>query len=227
MISRFLLSKSIIRTLAIVAVLSAVPALAITPPCPISTLDRTITYCYPIDDANVSSSAVLVSGQIRDSLPHTANLFFDGQLVAGTPDVFSDAFSRNFDDKIHTVTIVVKDSSGTFQRSAQFRETLEPPCSTPATDRSLNFCIPGSGAVIQSPVRVAAVARSSVGVSYLQVWADGVKFFTEHNAGTANLKMMNDHIYLSTGTHSITMIAKEADGTSIKKTVTVRVIPTP
>ncbi len=227
MISRFLFSKSVICSLAILAVVAAVPALAQTPPCPISTLDRTITFCYPIDDANVSSNAVLASGQIRDSLPHTSQLFLDGQLIANTPDIFSDGFVQNFDDKIHTITIVVKDSSGTFQRSASFRQTLQLPCAVPATDRSLNFCIPGSGAVIQSPVRVAAVARSSVGVSDLQVWADGVKFFTEHEAGTANLKMMNDHIYLAPGTHSITMIAKEADGSSIKKTVTVRVIPNP
>lgn len=226
--SRSFVRTLVMRSIAGMAVAVAVPAFSqVQLPCPTSTQDRTITYCYPIDDANVSASSVLNSGRIRDSLPHTSKMFLDGQLEATIPDTFSGATGFNFDDKIHTITIVVTDASGTFQRSASFRETLQPPCSVPTTDRSLNFCIPGSGAVTQSPVRVAAMARSSVGVSYLQVWADGVKFFTEHNAGTANLKMMNDHIYLTPGTHSVTMIAKEGDGTSIKKTVTIRVIPNP
>ena len=116
----------------------------------------------------------------------------------------------------------------TFQKSASFRQSAQLPCAAPA-DRSLNFCIPLNGETTTSPLRVAAVGRSSLGVSWLQVWVDGVKYFTEHDAGTPTQKLMNNYIYLPNGKHAVTMIAKEADGTSIKKTANILVVspPTP
>lgn len=210
-----------------VAVLTSTARAQIQPPCKPLPKDRSITFCYPIDDATVSAFAVLDWGWIKDSLPHTAKEYFDGQYLTSPPDIFNGASGRNFDDKLHTITIVVTDSLGTFQKSVSFRQSLQPPCATPSTDRSLNFCIPSNGEITTSPLRVAAVAKSSIGVSWLQVWVDGVKYWTEHYAGTANMKMMNNHIYLPTGTHNVTMIAKQADGTSIKKTVKIQIVANP
>jgi hypothetical protein len=216
-------------TIAIVAA-SASAALAQTntqPPCKALSQDRTITWCYPIDNATFGASAVLEWGWIKDSLPHTAKEYLDGQFYTGPPDMFNGAIGRNFDDKIHTLMIVVTDASGTFQKSISFRQSAELPCAAPSADHSLNFCIPLDGEVTTSPLRVAAVGRSSIGVSWLQVWVDGVSFLTEHEAGTANQKLMNNYLYLPTGKHKVTMIEKESDGTSIKKTVNVQIVAAP
>ena len=233
MTSLHLLTKSallrLITATAIVAELAcAVLAQTSTqPPCKPLLQDRTITFCYPIDDATVGAFAVLDWGWIKDSLPHTAKEYFDGQFITGPPDMFNGATGRNFDDKIHTYTIVVTDALGTFEKSVSFRQSAALPCALPSSDRSLNFCTPLKGEVTTSPLRVAAVGRSSIGVSWLQVWVDGVQYWTEHEAGTPNVRLMNNYLYLANGKHSVTMVEKESDGTSIKKTVNIEIVAQP
>ena len=233
MVVPHLLSKSsIIRLIIIMAIVVLLACAAIaqsgtTPPCKPLGQDRTITWCYPIDNSTVGASAVLEWGWIKDSLPHTAKEYLDGQYITGPPDIFNGGPGLGYDDKIHTFTIVVTDSLGTFQKSVSFRQSAQLPCPAPSSDHSLNFCVPLNGAVTTSPLRVAAVGRSSIGVSYLQVWVDGVKYWTEHEAGTANQKLMNNYIYLPTGKHSVTMVEKESNGTSIKKTVNVQIVGQP
>jgi hypothetical protein len=230
MSSRLLAKSSIIRvttTMAIVAALACVAMAQYTPPCQPLPDDRTITWCYPIDNATFGAFTVNDTGYIKDSLPHTAKEYLDGQYYTGVPDIWSGGTGQNWDDKIHTFTIVVTDSLGTFQKSVSFRQSAQLPCSSPSSDRSMNFCIPLEGETTTSPLRVAAVARSSIGVSWLQVWVDGVKYWTEHYTGTATQKLMNNYVYLPNGNHSVTMIAKELDGTSIKKTVHVQIVSNP
>jgi len=198
-------------------------------PCKALTQDRTITFCYPIDDANVGSDAVLLWGVVKDSLPHTNMLFLDGQQPGDQvgDDLQGQFGSSPYDDKLHTYTLVVTDAKGTFQKSASFRQSLQLPCSAPSSDRSMNLCIPSQGEITTSPLRVAAVASSSIGISWLQIWVDGVKYWTAHNSGTATQKIMNNHVFLANGTHQVSVVAKETDGTSIKKTVTVQIVSQP
>ncbi len=228
-----LLTKSIIRlitTMAIVAALAtaatAQNGTAITLPCKALPEDRTITWCYPIDDASVGAGTVSDSGYITDSLPHTASEYLDGVFLTGVPDIFSGGGGFGYDDLIHTYSIIVTDSQGTFQKAVSFRQSEALPCSVPS-DGSLNFCIPLDGTVTTSPLRVAAVAQSSIGVSWLQVWVDGVKYITEHDAGTSTVRLMNNHIYLANGAHAVTMVDKESNGTSIKKTVHITIVSQP
>ncbi len=222
------LTAGFIATLAMVAFsFSAFAQSSITPPCKALAQDRSITFCYPVDDANLSVDSVVEWGWIKDSLPHTSKMYFDGQYIAAPPDIFNGGFGQNFDDKLHTLRIVVTDSQGSFEKSASFRQTLQLPCNIPSTDKTIAFCKPSNLEVGPSPVRIAAVARSSVGVSYLQVWIDGAKpnvDATEHNAGTADVKMLNQYYYLANGTHSITVVAKQADGNSLKTTHKVQVV---
>ena len=221
--------RPFIRLLAITAIVIAFTSIALAqsnePPCSAMSENRTITFCFPIDDATVTADSVLDSGWVTDSQPYTATVYLDGKDLGGVTSTgyFTGEISYNFDDLIHTLTVVVTDSSGTFQRSSSFRQSLALPCTTPANN-ALNFCIPGNGAVTTSPLRVAAVANSSDGISWLQVWVDGVKYYTDHDTGTADVKSMNDHIYLAPGTHSVTMIAKESDGTSLKQTANVTIV---
>lgn len=196
-------------------------------PCKPLTQDRTITFCYPIDDATVGSDEVLFWGAVKDSIPHTNMVFFDGQNIGQSTDDLSGVGAASYDDKFHTYTVVVTDAKGTFQKSASFRQSKQLPCAAPTADRSINLCIPAAGEITTSPLRVAAVADSSIGISWLQIWVDGVKYWTAHLAGTANQKIMNDHVYLANGSHQVSVVAKEADGTSIKKTVTVQIVSQP
>jgi hypothetical protein len=216
----------LIITIAIVTAFASAATAQIITNCKALPEDRTITWCYPIDDASVGAFTVSDSGYITDSLPHTATEYLDGVYLTSLPDVWSGGGGFGYDDKIHTYSIVVTDSLGTFQKAVSFRQSEALPCSVPA-DGSLNFCMPLNGAVTTSPLRVAAVAQSSIGVSWLQVWVDGVKYITEHDAGTSTVRLMNNHIYLANGKHSVTMVDKESNGTSIKKTVNITIVSQP
>jgi hypothetical protein len=75
------------------------------------------------------------------------------------------------------------------------------------------------------PVRVSAVAQSSAGISWVQIWVDGTKTLTtEHYSGTADVKMWSNYICLADGKHTITVVAKQGDGTSLKSTHSVQVV---
>lgn len=204
---------------------AAVAQSSITPPCKPLAEDRTITYCYPIDNSTIGSDTESQWGWIKDSLPHTSKAYQDGQYIGDFPDIFNGGPGFGWDDKIHTITIVVSDSLGTFQKSASWRQSLQLPCPAPTADRSIVFCKPANNEVGPSPVRISAVASSSAGISYVQIWVDGVKKGpTEHYSGTANMKMWSDYLYLANGTHKITVVAKQGDGTSLTSTHTVQVV---
>src|SRR5947208_7571297 len=173
--------------LIVMAAAHALPPAAIAqtfpPPCNPLPQDRTITFCTPIDDATYSQSQTENSaeGWIKDSLPHTAKEYSDGKLFgSNVPDEFRTGFGF-LDDQIHTLTIVVTDSQGTFQKSVSARwSSPQLPCALPSTDAGFVVCKRSDGAVDSRPMRVAAVTRahftrSSSKVGTIEVWIDGTK----------------------------------------------------
>jgi hypothetical protein len=200
------------------------------PPCNPLPQDRSITFCYPIDDATIAQAQTSATGWIKDSLPHTANEYIDGKLLGSNiPDEFGTAgFGGNYDDKIHTFTIVVTDSQGSFQKSASVRLSLQLPCALPSADPGFVVCTPSDGEVDSRPMRIAAVAHSSTGFSNadtIEVWIDGTKYGVSHEPlGTTNMKILNSFFYIPVGTHKITIFARMPDGTKITKHRTVTVV---
>ena len=199
-------------------------AQSFTPPCKPLPRDRSITFCHP--DGVTISGTLTLSGWIKDSLPHTSKEYFDGQFAANPPDVFSGGHGRAHDDKIHTITIVVEDSLGTFEKTFSWRESWQLPCAMPSTDRAIAICTPGTEEVGASPVHFAAVARSSVALRFLQVFVDG-KGILNSGAGTSNLKLVNQYAYIGLGRHRITFQAKDVNGDTFKKSVFIEVVENP
>jgi len=195
--------------------------------------DRTITFCYPIDDETITQNLTQATGWIKDSLPHTANIYLDGRLQSSNiPDEFPDQFGNGgsgfggYDDAIHTFTIVVTDSQGSFQKSASFRNSLHLPCALPSADPGFVVCTPsGSFEVASRPLRIAAVAHSSTGFNAIEVWIDGTKYdATREPLGQTQVKILNSFYYVPVGTHKITIFARMTDGTKIIKHRTVTVV---
>jgi hypothetical protein len=209
------------------AIASAPAAIAQTfpPTCNPLPQDRSITFCYPIDDATIAQPQTQAEGWIKDSLPHTAQEYADGRLeLSNVPDEFEGVgIGGSFDDKIHTFTIVVTDSQGSFQKSVSFRLSLQLPCALPSTDPGLVVCTPSAGEVDSRPMRIAAVASSSTGFDNIQVWIDGKKYDSSH-AGTANVKMLNNFYYVPVGTHKLSIFAERLDGTKITKQFKLTVV---
>ena len=212
-----------------IAFAPAAIAQALPPPCNPLPLDRTITFCYPIDDATIAQSLVAAEGWIKDSLPHNANIYIDGQLQSSNiPDEFGAGYGSIYDDRIHTFTVVVTDSQGSFRKSASFRLSLQLPCALPSADPGFVVCQPSDAEVASRPVRIAAVAHSSTGFSRantIEVWIDGTKYGESHDPlGTTNVKILNSFFYVPVGTHKITIFAHMPDGTKITKHRTVTVV---
>ena len=86
-------------------------------------------------------------------------------------------------------------------------------CSAGAADPSVNICAPAEGASVTSPVRVIATAHSSKGVSYSQIYVDGVKVF---QVGGPTL---DTNVTMAPGTRRLTVQVRDAAGALFKQTI--------
>jgi len=214
------------------AIAFAPAAIAQTPPPPCNPLpqDRSVTFCYPVDDETVTENFEIATGWIKDSLPHTAKEYLDGVLqLSNVPDEFQGVgFGGVYDDKIHTFTIVVTDSQGSFRKSASFRRSLQLPCALPSADPGFVVCTPSDGEVDSRPLRFAAILHSSTGLSRantIELWVDGTKYGdSAEPLGTTQVKIMNRFFYVPVGTHKVTVFAHMPDGTKIIKHRTVTIV---
>ncbi len=86
-------------------------------------------------------------------------------------------------------------------------------CSVPsASTLSVHICSPTNGATVTSPFHISAAANGPNGVKRIEVWLDGVK----------KTEVFGDHIEYdlaaANGTHSLTLIAVEANPSVYSKT---------
>ena len=96
---------------------------------------------------------------------------------------------------------------------------LWPPlCALDPASPSVTICLPGNGGVVPSPVRIFAAAKGTAPISLMSVFIDGVY----------RAQMSGDRLYLyvkgvPTGTHHITVNARDSAGLSFNKSVDVTV----
>jgi len=90
-------------------------------------------------------------------------------------------------------------------------------CSAGPLDPSVNICTPADGATVTSPVRVTAQARSSQGVSFMQIYLDGVKVFQVSGP------TLDTSVAMAPGARRLTVQARDAAGVLFKQTIFVTV----
>jgi hypothetical protein len=101
-----------------------------------------------------------------------------------------------------------------------FGTTTAPPSTCTAattTVPSVTICSPTQSSTSGSPVKVAAVAKSSSAISYSSIWLDGVKVY-EVNSG-----QIDTSVVAAAGSRRLTVQAKDASGAIFKSTVYVTV----
>lgn len=102
--------------------------------------------------------------------------------------------------------------------------TPSPGCTSGPTSPSVTICSPANGATVSSPVSVAATTKDSNPVSFVQAYVDGVAKVTQ-NGGS-----LNTQIPMDTGTHRLTVQAKDSAGIAFKQIINITVgssFPTP
>src|SRR3954469_16129276 len=96
-------------------------------------------------------------------------------------------------------------------------------CTLSSTSPSVTICTPADGATgLTSPVHVnAGTTASGHTVTLVQIYVDGVK------ATEASGNFIDANVAMATGTHRLTVQAKDNAGTLFKKSITIGVGGTP
>ena len=97
-------------------------------------------------------------------------------------------------------------------------------CTLSTVDPSVTICNPLANSTVTSPVQIVAGTTSSSKVSFMQIYVDGVQ------KGTFYSTSINQSVAMTSGSHRITVQAKNAAGVTFKSSVTATVgssTPTP
>lgn len=90
-------------------------------------------------------------------------------------------------------------------------------CTPGTTSPSVTICSPANGATVSSPVTVIAATRDTNPVSFIQAYVDGVAKVTQSGG------FLNAQIVMTTGTHRLTVQAKDSTGVIFKQTINITV----
>ena len=88
-------------------------------------------------------------------------------------------------------------------------------CTLNSTMNTVTICSPASGGTITTSMHLVAGTTSSTTVNYMAAWIDGVKKYTTYS------NKMDTTLMLASGTHRVTVQAKNTAGTLFAKTIYV------
>ena len=90
-------------------------------------------------------------------------------------------------------------------------------CTLSTTSPSVTICSPIANTSVSSPINVVAGTTSSTTVNYMAVWLDGVKKYE------VTASQLNCAVAAGSGTHRLTVQAKNTAGTLFAKTIYVTI----
>lgn len=186
------------------------------PPCTLNTASPSVTICTPTNNAQVTSPVTVSAGTTDTNPVKTIELFVDGIGVVTQPGGILNT-TATLTPGTHRVAVQAKDST-----AALFKQVIyvtvpaaSPTCTLNPASPSVTICSPANNATVPSPLNVVAGATDSKTVLNLQIFLDGKAVFTQSGAS------LNANINLTTGTHRLTVQAKDSAGTLFKQTIYV------
>lgn len=202
--------------------------------CPVSDVERTVTFCGPTEGATISNDfhSFFI---VKDSIPHTWCEYLDGMKV--TCQTLEDTVDWGWNGSAslragwHRWTIVVFDSQGTFKNSARFRVGGEPQCTVPSGDRQILICSPIAGARVTSPLHISGVGNStSVRATAIVAYVDG--FHVEVGQTTVlggvsdpHTPTVSTYVPVPLGKHTVALQVVDEHNNKFAVTETVEVVP--
>ncbi|HEY3928774.1 MAG TPA: alkaline phosphatase family protein [Candidatus Koribacter sp.] len=213
---RVIRPRAIARLLTLFVVLFG--AASLFAQCTLNTQNQTVTICTPANGASVTSPVNVVAGTTDSNTVKYIQIYVDGTRVY-TVDASSLNTNVTMTTGTHRVTVQAADSTGTvFKSTINITVTSGGGggCSG-SGNQTVTICSPANGATVTSPVNVVAGATDSNTVSYLQIYLDHVKVYQVSG------KSMNTSLSMSTGTHRLTVQAKDSTGKVFNSTVNITV----
>ncbi len=105
-----------------------------------------------------------------------------------------------------------------FFTSVALVQTAFAQCTLNTASPSVTICTPTNGATVSSPVNIVAGTTDNAStVTLLQIYVDGVKQYQ------VSASQLNTSLSLSSGSHRLTVQAKDAAGTIFKQTIYITV----
>jgi PKD repeat protein len=140
--------------------------------------------------------------------------FGDGTTVSAATATHTYSLAGSF-----KVTATVTDNGGASSSASQTVTVSAPSttCTPGTVNRTITICKPAAGATVSSPVNVVAAATDNRAVQNMAVLVDGVKKYQQ-----GSTKQINTSIAISSGTHTVTVQAKDSIGT-FNQSVSIKV----
>lgn len=188
-----------------------------TPPCLQSSMDPSVTICTPANGANVVSPVQVVAGS-NSSAPLISMSVWIGSAkaygVGGTTLNTSVPMSLG----PHQITVQAISSAKVTNQIISVNVVSPSPCLAGTVDPSVTICSPGTNAGLYSPAQVVAASKDSLAnVVNMFIWVDGVKKWIS----AAGANSVNIPLSLTTGSHRVTVQAKDAAGRYFQSSINV------
>lgn len=178
--------------------------------CSGGSTNRTVTICSPTNGSTVTSPVEVTAAATDSATVSNMQIYVDGKAVYTKTGTTSIDTPVTLAAGTHRLTVQAKDSAGYFKSTVNVTVSNSGggggTCSG-TTNRTITICSPADGSTVDSPVELDAIATDSSAVSYMQVYLDNVKVYEK-----TNTKSISTTLSTSSGTHRLTVQAKDAGG---------------
>lgn len=176
-----------------------------------------ITMTSPVDGSTVTSPVTVSATATSSAGISFVQLYVDSvktTQVSGTTLNYSLTLAAG----THRVTAQAKDANGVYyKQTANITVSSGSSGGGGGTTSGVTMTSPVNGSTVSNPVVVQATAGSTVAISFIELWMDGVKK-TQVSGNTLNYS-----ITLTSGSHRVTAQAKDANGVYYKQTANITV----
>lgn len=187
-----------------------VPAVSTKLACPLNTADPSITICSPSASGIFSSPVHINGGTNASAGTKLMQIFVDGKSLS---TVYANVVDTSLVMSTGTrrLTLQSQLNDGSIVKNSLYVKVASPQTS------GITMSSPLNGSTVSNPVPVKATATSTVAISFVELWVDGVKRLQVSG------NTMSTSITLTTGSHRVVTQAKDSNGVYYKATATITV----
>ena len=185
--------------------------------CQPSATVPSVNICAPTNNATVSSPFTVQAAAHMANPVSNSQIWLDGvkiyQVSGANVNTSVTATAGS-----HRLTVQSVDTTGALTKQTVFVTIGTSSCVLSSTNPSVTICTPAPNSTVTSPVKiVAGTTDSAATVTNTFVWVDGVKQWTASGGS------LNTSLAMSTGTHRVTVQAKDSSGRYFQSTVNITV----
>jgi hypothetical protein len=185
--------------------------------CQPSATVPSVNICAPANNATVSSPFTVQAASHMANAVNNSQIWLDGVKVYQVSGANVNT-SVTTGAGSHRLTVQSVDTTGALIKQTVFVTVGTASCVLSSTDPSVTICTPAPNSTVTSPVKIVAGTTDSAStVTNTLVWVDGVKQWTASGGS------LNTSLAMSTGTHRVTVQAKDSSGRYLQSTVNITV----